>query len=340
MNTLTPSFDRFEVEGLTSYSAIASGYGGGIYLLEFADGTQYVGQAKNFARRLYQHRHGSRMHHEPWTDITAINLMTTPTDVATLNYWERSIIESKRAAGQALRNKTFNLGYVGESPLDADVPVTTQQHWATGQGSYDLAKVREAAYRPRHERPKIYQEEPQRADAVIACVATILGAAVPDVVDLEGKWWTLSDAPRTGFKRFTTLNVANFELAWSPRRPVLAQVPWMRQETDEVHFNLPLGTIWRGTRLPSLRLNHMADPERYLMPDGRTVWVGPARYASTWVDTVIVQTPDFLDGFAGWDLEVPLRRLALDVMRSRSSRIVSRFHSHELATRAYLALVM
>lgn len=88
---------RYECAGLESLAPLVAPHGGGVYVVEFASGEQYVGQTRNFVRRMAQHLHGSR-HHSLWTgEATAVAVMTTAPD--DMDYWERRLIAEKRQAG-------------------------------------------------------------------------------------------------------------------------------------------------------------------------------------------------------------------------------------------------
>lgn len=60
---MNPTFTRFEATGLTSLTPLLRGKGGDIYVLEFADGSQYLRHPDTLLRRSlaggYQPRHWS-----------------------------------------------------------------------------------------------------------------------------------------------------------------------------------------------------------------------------------------------------------------------------------------
>lgn len=77
MNQDEGRFTRYMLNGLTSVSPLFNNTACGIYILEFANGDRYVGQAKDFRRRFTQHVHGSK-HHEPWKDVVAVQFRHVP----------------------------------------------------------------------------------------------------------------------------------------------------------------------------------------------------------------------------------------------------------------------
>ena len=112
----------------------------GIYVLEFANGERYVGQAEDVVSRYNSHRRGST-HHEPWLDVVAIGFLSIPD--GDLNGPERETIREHRGHFP-LRNRTYNFGHWQPSPLDEIINPETQRHWATGQTDYDLQPFRAA----------------------------------------------------------------------------------------------------------------------------------------------------------------------------------------------------
>lgn len=338
---MTPSFDRFEATGLTSLTPLLRGKGGGIYILEFADASQYVGQAVNFVTRMTTHLRGGGKHHEPWRDVVAISVMNVP--LAELDDWERRVIAGRRAAGVVLRNKVFNFGFLGPSALDDAVPVKEQDHWATGGGDFEVGQYVEAAGRPAGPAPKLLQAREaaalvhldentsmSRTAMVVRALALIISQVIPEAPRLEGDYWTLSDYPSTGGGRFATLNVGGLELAYFPR-----QSPFPDDEygpVDTVVLNLPAGTIFRGPR-PDLGRYEFGPGEVATFPSGDPCLARPAHYSISDTDMIEAFTLDLIT--LDWGITKTLRSFAIDLMRAGNSRKFTRYHSPELARRVY-----
>lgn len=338
---MSPSFDRFEASGLTSLTPLLRGKGGGIYVLEFADGSQYVGQAVNFVTRMTTHVRGGGKHHEPWRDVVAVSVMNVPLDE--LDVWERRVIAERRAAGFVLRNKVFNFGFLGPSALDDVVPVKEQVHWATGGGDFEVSQYADAAGRPAGPVPKLLRSREgatlvhldentsmSRADMVVRGLALIISQVIPEAPRLEGDYWTLSDYPSTAGGRFATLNVGGLELAYFPR-----QSPFPDDEygpLDTVVVNLPAGTIYRGSR-PNLGLYEYGPGEVATFPSGDHCMARPARYGIVDTDLIEAFTLDLIS--LDWGITQTLRSFAIDLMRAGTSRKFTRYHSPELARRIY-----
>lgn len=119
----------YELGEADSIAAIFPEQRRGIYVLEFANGERYVGQAEDAVKRFTQHRHGSK-HHEPWTDITAFGFLEVPAGPLTPH--EIAMLNQQKSQGYALRNKTWNYEHEQPSPLDEVLPVEVQKHWVTG----------------------------------------------------------------------------------------------------------------------------------------------------------------------------------------------------------------
>ena len=339
--TMTPSFDRYEATGLASLTPLLRGRGGGIYVLEFVDGTQYVGQAVNFIARMTTHLRGGGKQHEPWLDVVAVSVMNVPLNE--LNTWERRIIEQRRAAGVLLRNKVFNFGFLGPSAFDHSIPVKQQTHWATGGGNFEIGQYAEAARRPAGPVPKLFRSPEgavrrqlddgrwaSRAELVLWALARIVSQVIPAAPRLEGDYWTLSDNPSTGGGRFATLNVGGLELAYFPRRS-----PYPDDEfgpIDVVVLNLPAGTILRGPR-PELGQGDMAPGELVCFPSGDPCIARPGRYSIA--DTDVIEAPTLELLSCDWGIAQTLRSFSVDIMRANNSRKFTRHHSPELARRVY-----
>jgi hypothetical protein len=311
----------------------------GIYVLEFTNGERYVGQATDAASRFQAHRHGSD-HHAPWTDIVAFGFREIPN--GSLDAAERSMIHQQRAAGVKLRNRVGNLEHTQPSALDQFVPVVEQRHWATGGATYEAAPFAEAASRPAGPTPKLLTARLGRErlpdgrpihEAVIDELAQLVSLAIPSAVELEGRFWTLSDYPSTAGGRFATLNVGPLELAYFP--------PWLEPSL------LRISTWVDG--VPAVCVN--AVPETF-MPDwllrrhqpshvrsirGISVLCEsvPFNYATTPVDRIVMPLGELGARRFGRSQLEGVRKLAITIMRGASAPLHARSHSRELTRRVY-----
>lgn len=336
VSSMDPAFTRFDATGLPSLTPLLRGRGGGIYLLELADGAEYVGQTVDFVTRMTNHIRGSGDHHEPWHDVVAVSVMNVPLDE--LDVWERRVIAQRRAAGAHLRNKTYNFGFLGQSAFDDVIPVKQQSHWSTGGGDFDREQYVEAAKRTPGTKPRLFQAtdaarstplgdgtEGTVADLVVLTLALIVPQVIPDAPRLEAQYWTLSDYPRTAGGRFATLTVGTVELAYFPRQS------GFDDGSPTVVFNLPRGTVLHDAR-PVVR-HEKRDFEEALFPNGQPCWAAPTAYGIVQTDRVLSAMADLTSG--DWGIVSIMRKFAIDLMRAGDSRKFARFHSPELARRIY-----
>ncbi len=327
----------YDVRELESVAPIFRSGARGVYVLVFANGERYVGQTIDFTHRFATHRHGGR-HHPPWTDIVGVEFQRI--DEGDLTLVERETIAQQRALGHPLRNKTWNFDFAGASALDNWIPPVQQEHWSTGGGTHDLAAIESAARRPRGSDPRLFTERRGRAlwafnevaenwtiaDAVVADLAAVLDA-IPQIVDLEREYWTISDYPSTSGGRFATLNAGSLELLYIPRWDEEMRQGHLWTRTPCSHLNLLPGTLitdegeWNPA-LPDEVFGSIAASHR-------------VAYPMTWMDQITVpvgRLPELMDiAF----MQSAVQRTSLTLMRKGPSSMFKRWHSPELARRAY-----
>lgn len=190
-------FTRYEGSELAVIARVTGAGACGIYVLEFNNGECYVGKSVNFSRRFYSHGRNTR-HHEAWPDVAAFSFAPVPLEQ--LDAAERHMIATYRKRGVTLRNRTFDFGFTGPSNLDVVVSEETQQHWAAGAYSADLAAIVRAARRKPGPAPKLFTsragqavlaeqggQELHVADAVCSDLLEAL-LLLPDTVGLEGTY--------------------------------------------------------------------------------------------------------------------------------------------------------
>ncbi|MDO5500608.1 MAG: GIY-YIG nuclease family protein [Propionibacteriaceae bacterium] len=291
-----------------------------IYVLEFAKGEFYVGKSITMTQRFASHC-------RTWDDITAVQVRDVP--MADLDRVEREMICQYRGQQRTLRNRAHNFGHEQPSGLDQIVPVVDQKHWALGGGSYDQDAFAEAARRPEGPNPKMYASEVGQipdpvchtlADAVTLDLAAVISHGIPDAVSLEQSYWTISDYPSTGPGRMATLNTGDAEILWTSR---------------EVRTWDPFEDGSDGPFLTTY-LNISPDSD---VPDDLP-WVGRVDrsvqyYGSTAIDRLHVMAGGVHEVLEDQRVKMALRDLVLKLMRSGVPTRWGRFHSMELARRAY-----
>lgn len=186
----------------------------GIYVLEFSNGEQYVGQTIHFPIRLAKHR-------RTYPDIIAINFAEVPED--NLNMAEYSEIQRRRRSGILLRNKTLLAQPLGDSPLDDLIDQQEQAAWldveATDDeeihigGRAELARERTLSNKKFAE----LQQQPHFEEA-LKSLAAYVAYVIPYPHLTEKKTWTVTAMPSTNRtstdKRVATLSVNNVEMMY------------------------------------------------------------------------------------------------------------------------------
>lgn len=214
----------------------------GIYVLGFANGERYVGQAVDVVRRFSQHckTHG---------DITSMTFKQVKQ--SELNGVERHCIHTLEAQGLRLRNISHMSVVQGERDLDLVVTPEEQEQWLTG----DVAELQDAVQtvedqdlRRRYQRRfQEFMALPEAHDALFL-LGRYLQAVVPFPRRTELAFWAVSCLPDTGAvtegrvlfrvnlnmqEVFTLVSgpdslVGSFHLAQSPYREHLGE-QWAEQ---------------------------------------------------------------------------------------------------------------
>lgn len=210
-------FRRWETPaGLAPSLIFEDGVGPGIYVLEFSNGDQYVGQSIHPATRFASHR-------RRWQDIVAVNF--TPVPPEELDRVEQAMITEKRRADVRLRNRTVLAQPFGDSPLDFIVTQEEQAAWIGADpmnAEPEVAPERIAAARTRRAScaprlPAAMRDHPGFSDAVDS-IAGYLYYVIPLPTETEGRGWVLSAWPSTNrtrdHRRFTTLSIQNVEMLY------------------------------------------------------------------------------------------------------------------------------
>src|SRR5699024_8470620 len=221
--------------------------------------------------------------------------------------------------------------------------IIKQLHWANGDSDYDITDIRRAADRPVDGQTKLHKSPegrqpwlnepaaddtwPTVANAVCADLGAVIARAIPEAVELESIYWTVSDYPNTVGGRLATLNVGSVEVLFTTRKPY--DLVRDRKQNVTIHcsrLNMAAGTVVRDGEL----LTHWKESAPFI-----TSLVAQPNYAIGPVDNVAIPT-----GLVGQALDHPdilrgVREFCLNLMRSGQSGMFRRWHSRELARRAY-----
>lgn len=313
------NFTRWAVDSSMSLAPfVPPGKRTGIYVLEFADNSRYVGRTVNIVTRYSNHTHGSA-HHAPWDDVVAISFAPVPVDQ--LAEAEAEEIARNSAQGFALRNRQLTLLSVGQSPFDSAVTVTEQEHWATGYRQE--VEVRRTMPRP----TKLHRTAPiPVAKAVLKDLAFALEQLIPQAPMTEEAFWTLSDCPSTAGGRWATLNTGHIEFLVFPRQSLADKLP--------PEFELGWGYL---NILPHPDDMNLVPYDLYMVEKKPPYLYSRHRYGLT--DTLAVFFPL---GLLEETITAPehgfledAREFALMLMRRNSSNLFRRWHSKKLVNRVY-----
>lgn len=335
----SPSFERWTLSEPSAIAPIFAQRGRrGIYVLEYADGSMYVGKATNVLGRYRSHFHGSK-HHEAWEDVVAFRFAEVPEGMD-LDEPERSEIRRLKDEGIRLRNRQFVPNSVSPSPLDSVVDVVEQRHWVQGDEtachSDSASKVLRQRIRPGKFKKWSAQKAVRRRlyDAIVDDLAIAVGCLLPAPLETDGQYWTLSDFPSTASGRFATLNTGKLEFLYFPRFTYREQFgvidEWTEQDLDEFCGFLNIGYTDPGSN--------------ELKPDTMEHWPGALLRTHAVVNYGkgnFVENISFPVGSLGAllkespDLGVEARSFALTEMRYSSSNLFRRWHSRDFTDDVY-----
>ena len=222
-------FSRYGTSPGASLASIAPGLVDrcGIYVLEFADGAEYVGQTVTVVARFRGHQHN-------FGDIVAIRFAPCP--VGDLDRREIEIMKREERAGKDLRNVQC-VGRPGGTS-DLDVVVTTgytiSLPWDRSQRR-TLADLAHESKEVRMWRLSAHPSYPH----VRRTIGRYVGETIPDPVESQGIW-SLTAFPST-FRRLFTLTVGDTETLYGGT---------YRDGTDNVWCVVNVSDVLGGRRLP------------------------------------------------------------------------------------------
>lgn len=308
----------------------------GIYVIEFDDGTKYVGQSIDVVKRFWDHTHGSN-HHESWGDVVALSFAPAPP--LELDILEKQMIQHQLDAGVLLRNRSGVLASEGPSPLDLVVTVTDQKHWILGD--WEPSQFDRAAFVRGAEASgptKLEKKAPPKvSQAVIKDIAFALEHIIPVAPETEKTYWTLSDYPSTAGGRYATLNTGILEFLVFPRSSVVTD------PTDLDPGFLDGYTLGTGffNLLPREGGDWKAESDTVCFSKSPYHFVASHDYNVTPTEAYYYPIGQLEETFNALAPEVisDARKFAVTLMRNRPSNLFRRWHSSALAGRAYEKIV-
>ena len=183
----------------------------GIYLLQFSDGTYYIGQAVDAVRRFAQHRKNyDTIAHYWFQRVTKLQLDSV----------EQQLIRQAEQAGLLLTNKTFVTNVVGETDLDLLVIPAEQQTWVeTGSeltnDGIDLSQAVEERAKVKYRQNFLQLEQHCHYPQLRSLLRAYIQRGLPAYKKTEQAFWALSCLPSTNkatYPRFCSLNVNGMEV--------------------------------------------------------------------------------------------------------------------------------
>jgi hypothetical protein len=160
----------------------------GLYILHFANGEIYAGQALDVTRRYVQHRkvHG---------DIEEISFRRVAKD--RLNDEERALIWALEQSGQRLRNITFTSIPKGESDFDLIMSVEEQDRWLKDRSYIDFggSRVVDPELRRKYSRKFESFAAMPRSSEVIDVLRSYIRTSIPAFRRGEVSFWCISCMP-------------------------------------------------------------------------------------------------------------------------------------------------
>lgn len=317
MRSSSRPFRRWDMPaGLAPSVLFGSDPGPGIYVLEFADGSEYVGQSLHPISRLASHRRW-------WDDIVAVRF--TPVAREDLDRAEQEIITGRRNDGVLLRNRTLMSQPLGESALDSIVSQEEQAAWifadfadadvVVAPARIELAQARVLADPDRLPTPM--RTHPHLGEALNS-LATYVYNVIPFPHETEGRGWVLSAWPSTSrtrtHRRLCTLSNQNVELLF------------LFEDRSETGKWAQVMVLNVAPTLPDTHeLAQLFDDNAY-----RTAGPVKSAYLSGWHDIEdVLSNPDVL---------LAARELALGQLR-KGRAMFSRFHSQALADEVFARII-
>ena len=160
----------------------------GLYVLHFANGEIYAGQALDVTRRYVQHR-------KAHTDIERISYRQVPKN--RLNGEERNLIWSLEQSGQRLRNITFTSIPKGESDFDLVMSLEEQNRWVQDPSyiDFDGSRIVDPELQRKYSRKYKSFSHFSRSSEVIDFLRSYVRAGIPAFLRSEVSFWCVSCMP-------------------------------------------------------------------------------------------------------------------------------------------------
>jgi hypothetical protein len=277
----------------------------GLYILHFANGEIYAGQALDVTRRYVQHR---KVH----SDIEAISFRRLNKD--RLNDEEPALIWELEQSGHRLRNITFTSIPKGESDFDLIMPVAEQERWLQDLSMAETSGERIIEPELRRKYRRKYEQFLQlpHADRAIDVLKAYARCGIPAFRRGEVSFWCVSCMPGRGV-------YARINIYWQEVLTVFVE------END----------LWLSLHMADSPFTELSDEAVAMLFERHpTLEVGEHQYKPGGPDQVNFALPASLAGPFLSDPEVlpAIRLFSLRLMKKGACNF-GRYHSMDLADR-------
>jgi hypothetical protein len=234
---------RIDVRDVDSLSAVSTVFSAGaprcgIYVLHFADGYEYVGQARNVLTRF-------RTHVRSWA-YPIVTLDFAPVPAERLDEMERQVVQVKEREGVKLRNSALVGLPMGDAAVDLLITRPQQEEWLDGVDPHADFTDRCMAAESRDHTGKNFATlvAHPHYEVILNVLAAYIRQVIPAPDMTEKKYWYVSAMPSTGrtstWRRIAAITVNNVETL----------VTGETTENGEVYLDGFLN-VAPGLRLPS-----------------------------------------------------------------------------------------
>jgi hypothetical protein len=165
----------------------------GIYVLRFADGQYYVGQAIDVTRRYVQHANA-------FGDIEEMSFRCFPQ--GDLNRVEQEMVQALEEQQVHLRNVLLTSLPKGDSDLDLVVPRTAQEQWLARSNTFELqAQTLEDPFQRQKYTHRFSRllKHPRRDEQVCEFLREYLSRCILQPAGTERSFWALTCLTKAGY---------------------------------------------------------------------------------------------------------------------------------------------
>ena len=307
-------FTRYEIADDMSLSAVFPSDASrcGIYVCEFSDGSEYVGQSRHFFDRIASHRRRWR------GEIVAVRF--APVSAEELDQVEKDTIAQREADGVALRNNALVGLPMRSQALDAVIDYALQEAWLVGDDDdlsipSDRANIARARLGERAPATRLAARDDY--EEIVEALATYVAYCLRRSDLTERRFWSVTNMPSTNHSathhRLAAISVNNVEV-----------FVIMESKDDD------------GQWVAHAFLNTALDTA---MPDWTEPLADIHNYRSTgWVRGFYFDPPTVVDGLLRDDgIHHGAKRLAMGLLR-KGSGMMARFHDETLADDIFIRI--